>query len=61
MVTEEPKDLTQERDIMLVNVVPDMISVLEKHDIRKGDLDIIVNTLVGTYNRTFMIAIGKKF
>jgi hypothetical protein len=35
MITKEPQDLTKQRDLMLKNVVPEVVAVLEAHNIRK--------------------------
>lgn len=35
LVTEEPKDLSAVRDLMITNILPDMIKVLADHNVRK--------------------------
>jgi hypothetical protein len=35
MLTDEPKDLTAERNLMLDNCVADILRVLEEHDVQK--------------------------
>lgn len=61
MITKEQRDLTQLRDLLLLNVVPEMMDVLEAYNIRRGDLDAIIRTIVSSYNNTLDIAIGKAF
>jgi len=61
LLTDEPKDLTAMRDLLLDNIVPDILAVLMKHDIRKWDIGAVMNTVVATYNHTFNIAVGKAF
>jgi len=43
LITEEPKDLTQIRDLMLDNVVPEIIKILNEHNVRKWDIQAIIN------------------
>ena len=61
LVTDEPKDLTQLRWLMLDNVVPELFTVIEKHNIKKGDFQAILQSLVGGFNDAFNKAIGKAF
>lgn len=61
LVTDEPKDLTAFRDLVFKNVVADMMEVLIRHNIRKGDLQPILNWIVGAYNQTFNKAVWKAF
>ena len=61
MVTTEPKSLTEARDILLDNIVPEVMDVLEAHNIRKWDLSSIIDTVINSYNMTFFTAIGKAF
>ena len=35
MITKEPKDLTQTRDILLKNIVPEVMDIFESYNIRK--------------------------
>jgi len=35
IITKEPKDPTQMRDLMLDNVIPEVMKILEEHNIRK--------------------------
>jgi len=61
MVTKEPQDLTKQRDLMLMNVVPEVMDVFEQHDIRTGDLEAIIHVIRSTYDNTLQIAMGKAF
>lgn len=61
MITKEPQDLTQSRDLLLKMIVPEVMDVLEKHNIRKWDLDAILHMVIASYNNTWDIAIGKAF
>ena len=61
IITKEPKDLTDFRDLVFKNVVGDMLDLLEKHDVKKWDLDSMWTMLIWSYNEAFAIAIGKAF
>lgn len=61
IVTEEPKDLTAFRDLCVKNIVKDMLDVIEKHDVKKWDIDNIMQVLVWSYNEAFLTAVGKIF
>lgn len=61
MLTDEPKDLTAERNLMLDNCVADILRVLEEHDVQKWDVDAIIQTIVGSYNENFLKATAIAF
>ena len=61
LLTKEKKDLTQQRDLMFNAVIPEMLKVFEDYNIRKGDIQALLNWVVGSYNETFNQAIGKAF
>ena len=61
IVTEEPKDLTQFRDLVTYNIAEELIAVLREHNMRKWDLDTVLNLIVSSFNNKFLIAIGKNF
>jgi len=61
LVTEEPKDATQIRDLLLKAITPELLDILDKHDVRKWDLQAIFDTLFGSYNQTWYVAIAKAF
>ena len=61
LVTDEPKDLTQIRDIMLDNIIPDIMEIIEEHNIRKWDLQAIIQSIVWTYNNLFLTEVWKRF
>lgn len=61
MVCDTKKDLSEARDLMIDNLVPEIITLLEQHNIRKGDLSAIINTVIDSYNEAFNVAIWKAF
>ena len=61
MITDEPQDPTQMRDIIMDHVVPDMMQVLIDHNVCKWHVNAAVNAVVGSYNETFNKAVGKAF
>ena len=61
MVCDTKKDLSEARDLMIDNLVPEIITLLEQHNIRKGDLSAIINTVIDSYNVAFNVAIWKAF
>jgi len=61
IVTDEQKDATQFRDLVTYNITEELISVLQEHNMRKWDLDTVLNLIVSSFNNKFLIAIGKKF
>ena len=44
MVTDEPKDLSEERDLLLSNIIPEIISAVQKGDF-DNENDIIIDIL----------------
>ena len=61
IVTDEPKDATNFQAICLNAIVKDLLNVIDEHDVKKGDIDPLVQLLVSSYNETFMIAVWKAF
>jgi len=61
LVTDEPKDLEQLRNLMLDAVIPKLLEVLEDYNIKKGYVQLLIQELVATYNNTFNIAVWKAF
>lgn len=59
MITDEPKDATAVREMIIVEFARDMLQIIEQHDVRKWDIDAILNVLVQSYNGFFNTAIGK--
>lgn len=47
--------------MMLEQVVPEIMNLLAKHNVKKVDLSVIMQVLVGEYNVMFNTAIGKAF
>lgn len=61
IVTDEPKDATEQRDLMLKNLVPNILDALEKHNIRKWDLQAIFDVVFDSYNQSRYLAVAKAF
>jgi len=61
LVTDEPKDLSQVQGLMLDTIVPAVLSVLEDFNLRKWDIQMIIQEVIATYNNTFNIAVWKAF
>lgn len=61
LVTNEKQDLTQLQNLMIKNVNPELLNVLEAHNIRKWDFQAILATLVSSFNEWFNQAIWKAF
>lgn len=61
IVTEEELSEEQFRNLMLENVAVDILGVLQKHNIRKGDLQPVIETVVSSFNQNFLIAVWKAF
>ena len=59
--TEEAKDDTEFQNLVLEHVAADVLDVLQKHNIRKGDLSPVIETVVSSFNQNFLIAVGKAF
>ena len=61
LLTKEKKDLTQQRDLMIDAIVPEILQVFEDYNIKKWDIQSILNAVVWSYNETFNKSIGKAF
>lgn len=61
IVTEEAVDDTKYQNIVLENVAQDVLWVLQEHNIRKGDLSPIIETVISSFNQNFLIAVWKAF
>lgn len=61
MITNEPKDATQLKDVVVNNVIIDVMWLLEKHNVKKWYLDSILHWVWQTYNKHLLDAIGKLF
>ena len=61
IVTEEALDENGFRNLMLENVAGDILAVFQKHNIRKWDLQPIIETVVSSFNQNFLIAVWKAF
>ena len=61
MITKEPKNDTELRDIVLENVAKDVLAVIQEHNIKKGELSPLIQCIVDSFNQNFFIAVGKAF
>ena len=61
IVTEEAKDDTEYQNLILEKVAGDVLDLLQEHNIRKGELSPILETVVSSFNQNFLIAVGKAF
>lgn len=61
IVTEEALDDTQFRNLVLEKVAEDVLGVLQAHNIRKWDLQPLIETVVSSFNQNFLIAVWKAF
>lgn len=61
LITKEPKDETELRNIVLENVAKDVLAVIQEHNIKKGDLSPLLQCIVDSFNQNFFVAIGKAF
>lgn len=61
LVTKEEKDATALQSLVVNNVVPDVLQVLQEHNVRKGDINAVLQVTVSSYNRAFNEAVGKAF
>ena len=61
IVTEEALDDNWFRNLMLENVAWDVLGVLQAHNIRKWDLQPVIETVVSSFNQNFLIAVWKAF
>ncbi len=61
IVTEEPKDPSAFRNLTSLRIASDVLELFKDHNIKKWELDNILNTIVFNYNSLFYTALGKKF
>ena len=61
IITNEPMDDSEFRDLVIENVTKDVLAVIQEHNIRKGDLSPLLQCIVDSFNQNFFIAIGKAF
>lgn len=61
LITKEPKDETELRNIVLENVARDVLDVIQEHNIKKGELSPLIQCIVDSFNQSFFIAVGKAF
>lgn len=61
IVTEDSLDEWQFRNLVLENVATDVLAVLQRHNIRKWELQPVIETVVSSFNQNFLIAVGKAF
>ena len=61
IVTEEALDDSKYQALILENVAQDVLWVLQEHNIRKGELSPVIETVVSSFNQNFLIAVWKAF
>ena len=61
IVTEEALDDGKFQNLVLENVAQDVLWVLQEHNIRKGELSPVIETVVSSFNQNFLIAVWKAF
>lgn len=61
IVTDEATDLSGMRALLLENAVGDFMTILEDHNIKKVDLEPILDGITASYNDAFLQAVGKAF
>ena len=61
IVTEEELDDSKFQTLVIENVTKDVLWVLQEHNIRKGDLSPIIETVISSFNQNFLIAVWKAF
>jgi len=61
IITNEPKDATEFQEIEVKAILKDLLDIVEKHDLRKWLISIVVERLVWSYNEAFLLAVGKAF
>lgn len=61
IVTDEAKDDTEYQNLVLEKVAGDVLDLLQEHNIRKGDLSPIIETVISSFNQNFLIAVWKAF
>lgn len=61
MISDKSVDASKQREILLDTVVPEILMILEEHDVMQGDIQAIRQTVVDSYDRSYMIALGKAF
>lgn len=59
LITKEPKDLSQMRDLMLDAIIPELLDIFQKHNLKKDDMQAVLNSLVWTFNNRVHTAIWK--
>jgi len=59
--TEEATDLTTQRDLLLNAIIPDILKLLMDYNIKKWDIQAVIQGVVWTYNENFNIAVWKAF
>ena len=61
IVTEEAKDATAFRDLTNMHIADDILEIFKAHDIRKGDINNVLNLVIHSHEMMFATAIGKAF
>lgn len=61
LVTSEPKNLTEEQDLVLVAVTKEVLDVLEEHNVKQSDMNAIWQNVLTSYTRSRLMAIWRAF
>ena len=61
LVTDEAKDATAMRWLLLDNIVPEIYDIFTAHNIKKWDFNAVMNSIVWTYNMAFNKSVSKAF
>lgn len=59
--SEEPRDLTQLRDSLIKSIIPEIMQLIEDYNVKKWDLQVIIQAIIESYNYNFYTAIWKAF
>lgn len=61
LISDEPRDESAISDTVVTEVVKDLMDiVLGNHDVKKSDIDRIIQYFATSYDREFAIRIAKK-
>lgn len=61
IVTKEPKDASKFQDLVRYKTTDDYLELAKAHDIRKGDVNAVMQLFAHSYDMQFQTAIGKAF
>lgn len=61
IATEESKDASALQEITIMNIADQILEVLKANNVRKGDMNQLINLIVHSFEMMFQVAIGKAF